>query len=293
MKKFLLYLIAIIGVVVAFALINDFATVAVIERTSTDSAYKMKRLYGTPISGEMPILGSSRAVNNYVPSLLSTNCYDYGVSGLTAHELVHHIRAVAAHSGDAPVIINIDPWGTLGGKFVGDYRLAPQSGLLGLSDRITGIRFHGALRPAVNRLLNERAAIANVSDCGAVLLKAKRTPEDWMVINAREEPMTFKFNADLEQELCDALRALAPRRAVLVVCPCSIRFMELFEGREALDAFLDRLSKIENVVVFNFYGDKSFADEDFCNTKHFTLDGARKFTRMLVGKLKDERILSD
>lgn len=282
MKKFIAYVFMLVAIVVALALVNDCIVALIAKRTESSSAYKMWRLYGGNDSDEIAILGSSRAQNCYVPSMISTNCFNYGISGCGVKELTAHVVAMSKRHGRSPVIINIDPWGLFSRKMVGDYRLAPESGMLSWADGMPGIRFHGTLRPMLNRWMNERTAAYSIVDNGAILFKEQRSAKEWEAINKREEAMSFRMESKIESDFCDAIRSLAPRKAIIVVCPCSTRFMELFTGCKELDAFLSRLSEIDNVAVANYLGSDDFSDSDFIDTKHLTLEGARKFSTKLA-----------
>jgi lysophospholipase L1-like esterase len=128
--------------------------------------------------------------------------------------------------------------------------------------------------------INSKKAVTKVVDRGAVLLKTSRSEKEWEVINSKLTSWHFEYAnwvEKFEQSMC----ALAPRKVIVVVCPCSSRKTELFTGENNLEAFLTRISKLSNVIVINYYGSDKFSDSDFTDPTHFNAEGARKFSRML------------
>lgn len=296
MSRFLKFVALVFACTVALALINDFACRWFISQSTGNPIYKMERLWQSGDKDEIAIVGSSRAQANYVPSLIGTNCFNYGCDGQGYAETLFHLTALKARGGDAPIIINFDPWWITISKeadYVGDYRLAPNSGRVCGVDAIPGIRFYGYLRKSVTDWLNARAAVTKVIDNGAVLIKTSRSSSEWEVINRKQEPYSFRR----DQESCSAfkkiLREFGPRKVYVVVAPCSKRFMELFEGRDEFDCYMKELDDVPNVTVVNMFGDYRFTDADFVDTTHLNMDGASKFTGLVIGAIKDSAKLSN
>jgi len=285
MKGFLLYCLALTLCVVALVMANDIANQWLIHASNGNTAYKMARLWHGYEKDEIPILGSSRAQGNFVPSEISPRCFDYGCDGMGLPEVVFLLREIAKRNTRAPVIVNLDPWG-FGGfdnpNFVGDYRLVPESGRIGLVDSLPGLRFHGDLRRSLTAWLNERKAVTKVIDKGAVILKNSRTADEWKVINSKLTPWSFARSEKGEKLFEAALSALAPRKAVVVVGPCCSRFMELYPSRAEFSEYLGHLATIDNVVVVNLFGSWQFTDEDFTDPTHLNINGAHKFTKMFM-----------
>ncbi|MGZ4056888.1 MAG: hypothetical protein ACXVPM_18390, partial [Bacteroidia bacterium] len=60
------------------------------------------------IQSEIPIFGSSRAAGSYIPDLLDTNCFNYGVEK-TEHLLLElFLKNEYAKKKTTPIIINFD-----------------------------------------------------------------------------------------------------------------------------------------------------------------------------------------
>lgn len=172
--------------------------------------------------------------------------------------------------------------------FVGDYRLAPNSGRVNGVDSIPGMRFYGCLRKSVTSWLNARAAVTKVIDNGAILHKNSRSSSEWKVINSKQKPHLFRKIAETCTILKGTLSSFAPRKVYIVVAPCSTRLMELFDGRDELERYMKELDNLSNVSVINMFGDDRFTDADFVDTTHLNIKGAYKFTSFLKVRLKDD-----
>ena len=285
MKHFILYCIALTLCVAVFALANDVVNLWLVRSSSGNPAYKMERLWHGYERGEIPVLGSSRAQGNFVPSEISPKCFDYGCDGMGMPEVVFLLKEIAKRHTEVPVIVNLDPWG-FGGfdkpHFVGDYRLVPESGRVGLAESLPGLRFHGALRKSLTVWLNEQKAVTKVIDNGAVILKNSRTEEEWRVINSKLTPWVFARSDKGEEAFESVLASFAPRKVIVVVGPCCQRFMELYPSYVEFDKYLDHLRTIDNVFVVNMFGSPCFTDADFTDPTHLNIVGARKFTQMFM-----------
>lgn len=284
MRRFLKYIGLIFACTVLLALVNDWACRWFISQSTGNPIYKMERLWQSGNKDEIAIVGSSRAQSNYVPSLISTNCFNYGCDGQGYAETLFHLTALKARGGDAPIIINYDPWWVTISKdvnYVGDYRLAPKSERVSDVDAIPGIRFYGYLRKSVIDWLNAKAAVTKVIDNGAVLLKNNRSRSEWEFINGKQKPYSFTLDEESCAHFKEILNGFAPRKVYVVVAPCSKRFMEVFEGRYEFAQFMDKLNDLPNVSVVNMLGDDRFTDADFVDTTHLNMNGSRKFSQLL------------
>ena len=289
MGRFLKYIGAIFFCTVLLALANDWLCRWFISQSTGNPIYKMERLWQSDDKNEIAIVGSSRAQSNYVPSLIATNCFNYGCDGLFYAETLFHLTALKARGGDAPIIINYDPWWTTISKsyrFIGDYRLAPGSGRVKGADVIPGVRLYGCLRKSVTDWLNARGSMTKVIDNGAVLLKNSRNSSEWEVINGMLKSYSFKRDEESCAIFKETLNGFAPRKVYVVVAPCARGFMELFEGRDEFECFMRELNDIPNVSVINMFGDERFEDADFVDTTHLNVNGAYKFTSFLTDAIE-------
>ena len=288
MKKFLIYFAGVALATVVLALLCDIANMYLVHHSSGNPISKMERLWQKSNNDEIPILGSSRALGNFVPSELSPKCFNYGVNGMGLSEVLFNLKALEGIEATTPIILNFDPWSKIidsDGSWVGDYRLSPQSGRSDIIDAIPGIRFYGMFRKNLTDYLNTRKAVTKVVDKGAVLLKTSRTNKEWEIINSKLKSWDFEY-VEWVNRFEESVLVLAPRNVIVVVCPCSSSKTELFTGRKNLESFLMRISKLSNVTVINYYGSDKFSDSDFTDPTHFNIEGARKFSRMLKKELR-------
>lgn len=287
MKRFVRYALTLFVAVVAMVLTVDYLNVRLICSSFGNSAYKMKRLYENPEPDEIAIVGSSRAEGNFVPSVISERCFDYGVAGMSMHEVLPILDVLRGRPTEAPVIVNLDPWGNFGHRIVADYRLAPQSGRLSFGERMPGIRFFGALRKNLVAMIDARRSVTRVIDKGASLLKVSRTESEWRAINSKMVDLEFRCDVDDQQRLITALKSFSPRRVCVVVCPCSASWMAHFLGRRELGEFLNRIKALANVKVYDYYGSPEFSDADFSDPTHFNIIGAQKFSALLKSEIAE------
>ena len=288
MKKFLIYFAGVALATVVLALLCDIANMYLVHHSSGNPISKMERLWQSTNDEEIPIIGASRALGNFYPSELSSQCFNYGVNGMHLNEVLFNLRAFKGRNYKGPIILNFDPWSVLSNNnknWVGDYRLAPKSGRSDIVDAIPGIRFYGMFRKNFTDYLNSKKAVTKIIDKGAVLLKQSRSKKEWEIINSKLTSWHFEY-ANWVEKFEQSIYALVPRKVIVVVCPCSSRKTELFTGKNNLEAFLMRITKLSNIRVINYYGSDKFSDGDFTDPTHFNVEGARKFSQMLKKELR-------
>lgn len=290
MKRFCVYAGCLMACVVFLSLLNDWIVIRLIRKSNSLMMCKMERFWQICEKDDFPILGSSRAQSNFVPSLISNRCYNYGCDGMHLPEVVFLLKGLKGRESSLPIIVNLDPWEFYGfdnPEFVGDYRLAPKSGRMLFLDRIPGVRFYGETRKAFVAYVNERKSVTKKIDNGAVLLKTSRTPNEWAVINRKLAQQKFVPDVHAAKIFENALVDLAPRKVYVVVSPCNSRFMELYENMDDLCRYLTHLAMLPNVTVVNLFGNAKFTDADFADPTHLNCDGAQKFTEILKTFIKE------
>ena len=288
MKRFLIYFGCVTLSTIILAFLCDRVNLYLVHHSTGNFIFKMERLWQkhkvlTVDDDEIPILGSSRALGNFVPSELSPKCFNYGVNGMGLNEVLFNLKALEGVESASPIILNFDPWSNLTeseGNWVGDYRLSPRSGRSEILDTIPGIRFYGMFRKNLTDFFNSKKAVTKVVDKGAVLLKTSRNDKEWTIINSKLTSWSFDYKAWVEK-FEQQIKALSPRMVLVVVCPCSSRKTELFDSRNNLESFLSRIDNLSNVTVVNYYGSDKFSDADFVDPTHFNIEGAKKFSRLL------------
>ena len=298
MKRFLLIMLGIVAWVVAWVAIYDQVNVWLVRHAPGNSVYKIERLLTKAEMSETPILGSSRAETCYVPSVLGTNVFNYGISGSCIRETLFHLRLVLERKTAGDIIVNLDPWGFAfygtekKSGFTGQYGLAAvefhvrkelPEGLVSLSDWLPGVRFQGCLRANLTAWLNARKAVTKKVDYGATLLMQSRTEDEWKVIDTELKATPFagpNAEAQVELEAIAILLKNHPRvRVFWVVAPASPSWKKLYPGNRELEKFLREMEGQNR--AFNFLMDSDFGMADFADPTHLNLDGATKFSRKL------------
>ena len=295
MKRFLLICAGLLAFYVLLAWTYDRCVLWLMRHSPSCAATKIERIVNGGGGEEVAIFGSSRALGNYVPSILSASAFNYGIDGMSLNEALILAGLYLRHCpSDSTVIINLDPWGfaepdTV--RLVGDYRLvgcsqSMRESIPGLSlswtDWMPGFRFQGTLRGVLSHYLNARWGYAKKVDNGAELLLGTRTESEWAAMKRKLEPYSFFCNSRCE-ELVESLYAnQGDHRIVWVVAPISSVHHALHENPSAMRAFLSRQARRANVSVIDFFDAiVDYPDSLFTDPIHLNVTGAEKFTRAL------------
>ena len=278
MKRFSVYLSLLFVFGVAIAMVFDFVNVALIRVSTGATAYKIAHLFENSDSNEVAIVGSSRACGHFIPSIISTNCFNYGISSMGVYEMMSLLNVLKRRGGLTPIICNLDPWGSFQRGQVADYRLVPKNGPVSTGRRIWGVRFWGSFYSNIEDFLNARYSITRLIDHGAKVQLNCRSREEWGAINARIKSETFLSDKDGENRFLALLGEFSPRKLYVVISPCSSRWNSLFKGREGLMKWIRRLQDVKNVRVINYFDSMEFSDDDFADPTHLNLQGAKKLS---------------
>lgn len=302
LKKFLLSMLGVLGVVVALLLVNDVICRGLIFASTGSIQYKMYRLFNERPKGEIAIIGSSRAQGHFVPSVLGENVFNYGLDGSSQYETVLHLRALIARNDTAPIIVNLDPWGLGSGGLQGDYSLASNRADVPTAaqklpplDASTwpGIRFWGKLRASAANQMNAKLGVTKHIDNGAILQRISRNDAEWAHINAKLKATKFGNNDDVWADLESVL--VAPHPPIcFVICPILPAWYEQFAAEqsnlEGLANLVARLKSFPSVQVIDIMTDarERFPQSTFFDPSHLNESGARQFSEELKAILSTE-----
>lgn len=301
MKKFLLFAFGLIVTFLALTFVYDGLNLALVRSSSGNGAYKMERFFSELAEDEIPILGSSRALENFAPSEIATNCFDYGIDASKPFETLFQLRDLVIRKKSGMILVNIDPWGfslfndTL---FRGDYLLAakthdvrcrlPQGVVNGL-DWLPGIRFQGRLRSNLAFAMNDRLSVTKIIDHGAVYLVIPRTDEDWATIDKTLKPTDFGLPSEACQTMLNEIARIVKSRegrlrVFFVIGPCSPSWCKLFTGGDTLRKWVKDFNAAmadSHLMVIDLFSDSDFGRKDFVDPTHLNRDGAVRFSREL------------
>lgn len=295
MRRFLLVCASLLAFYVLLAWTYDGCVLWLMRHSPSCAATKIERIVKGGEGESVAIFGSSRALGNYAPSILSSRAFNYGVDGMSLNEALVLVGLYLRHNpSDSTVIINLDPWGFAEpgkARLVGDYRLVGQSrsvrdSIPGLSicwtDWMPGFRFQGALRGVLSQYLNARWEYAKKVDNGAELLLNSRTESEWAAMKKKLEPYPFFCDSRCEEQVASLYANQGRHRIVWSVAPISSVHRALHENPSEMRAFLSRQARRANVSVVDFFDAvDDYPDSLFTDPIHLNVTGAEKFTRAL------------
>ena len=306
MKKFLLFAFGLIAVFLSLTFAYDGLNLALVRSSSGNGAYKMERFFGELDEDEIPILGSSRAQANFVPSELDARCFNYGIDGSPIGETLFQLRDLVSRKKTGAVLVNVDPWGFAffdNVTFRGGYLLAARSsavrhrlprGVVNGLAWLPGIRFQGQLRANLAAAVNTRLSVTKEIDCGAVLLRTSRTDAEWSFIDKTLKPTDFGLPSEACQAMLDEIARIVKARegrlrVVFVIGPCSPSWCKLFTGGDALRKWVKEFNvqmADSHLSVIDLFSGSDFERREFADPTHLNRDGAVRFSCELKCRLR-------
>ena len=296
MKRFVIYMFLQFCVIIVLMATSDFINKKLLLASSASPMFKMDRLYGNVPHDEIAILGSSRAEGCFAPLSISSKAFNYGLVASRFNETVFHLEEVLRREGNAPVIINLEPWGLTTGAFRGDYRsvsdvpaVKMESGIaMSYDNMIPGIRFYGELR----RNLSWTISGSKVIERGAVMLKSSRSEDEWGKIRDSSEMVAYDVDEDVKSRLSKILSSNHVHEIVFVVAPVMPFWWEKFGSKLAFSDLKEWLKTFPRVCVMDYSCDNEFGAEDFFDPIHLNEKGARRFSEKIRCQLEDKKIIS-
>ena len=262
----------------------------IIFKAETSGAYKVHRNKDMMISSEIPIFGSSRAAGSYIPDLIDTNCFNYGIEK-TEHLLFEaFLKNEYAKNKTTPIIVNMDyeSWANWIGdlcNYIPNLDDAEIQQLYKEHDKwyyhVRGLRYYGYYQYYIKNYLGTRSGKNYINKGGFFLLE--KTPESDLQeeIKRRETtPMVYYANKQAETNFYNLLAANHGRKIFVVMAPYHNSIMKGIQGKELADAYFEKIKKIPNVYFFD-YSSMPYPDSYFKNTTHLNFKGAQEFSMEL------------
>ena len=298
MKKFVIYILVIGMFATICMLACDILNRRLLLSSSVSSVYKMNRLFLSAPKDEVAILGSSRAEECFAPSRISKHAYNYGLSGSRFAETVFHLKQAVERPGDAPIIVNLDPWGIGVGAFRGDYRFVSRIPAVctendikyALGSVLPGFRFYGELR---RNLAGVVRGGSKTIDNGAILFGISRSANEWQYILDNFTIEKYVEDADVKKRLSDVLLSNTSHEIVFVVVPIMKCWWDKFEGKEDFTRLKEWLATFRHVHVIDYSSSEGYGDVDFFDPIHLNRSGAIKFSNEIRLCLKNRLIIGD
>jgi len=259
-------------------------------------AYKVNRIIHETYSNEIPIFGSSRAEGGYIPDMLGTNYFNYGLDGTGSSVMLFFLKEECKKTKKSSfIILNFDLSGfehSLGdiSNYIYNADYAPVKELLGknykTSFSIPFIKYYGQYEIYLKYYLNNRMNLTKYTNNGASIEKDKMTDARFNELVAERKRTTAFFVKDtaLINGYLKVLNDNPKRLFIFVVAPYHSSYFEKFENFPEAENFLKQLRKIKNVRVFNF-SKEIYPDSLFLNTTHVNYLGAFRFNKDLKDSL--------
>lgn len=252
-------------------------------------AYKINRILTSYNKNEIPIIGSSRAETSFIPELLGTNFFNYGLEGTQENVMLFFIEQECKKQGKTtPVIANIDLDGinTKSGDLLNYLYNSKDPEVKKLIDNyqtyysIPYIKYLGQFENYFRYYLNNRTQLTKYAKDGAFIEKIvlpKKMLDD-LIEFRRTHQDEFKNEEDLKSRFFETLRKYNNRSFIFVVPPYHSCYFSNYRNPEDAKAFLNELKSLSNVRVFDFSG-VIYPDSLFINTTHLNYNGAMRFTK--------------
>jgi hypothetical protein len=294
LTRILLPLILILGA--AGLIFNYFFEKEIILKSDICGAYKVNRIINENHSGEIPVFGSSRAAFGFIPDSLGSDYFNYGMAGTKTDVMLFFLEQECKKMKNTPwIILNFDLDGLAYGLGdISNYILNANDPdvkkLLGSEYRpeftISFIKYYGRYENYLRSYLNDRIDLTKVTDKGAALEKNAFPQKefDQLVTERKNSPTTFINDSTLQKQLLNVINTHPNRYFVFVVSPYHSSYFEKFTNLDEAHAFLNRLSSLKNVKVFDF-SKMPLPDSMFLNTTHINYKGALIFNHRLKDSL--------
>jgi hypothetical protein len=276
-------LVLIIGIPLNFALEHY-----IIFKTQITGASKVNKILSVNLLDEIPIFGSSRAQQNFVPSIINDNCYNYGIDGIQSNIWLFFLEQELKKNKNTPIIINYDLLGLIFsdgdlGNYIPNW-FATKDILENNGEFyywLPLIKYYGRYQNYLKEYVNEKINFTRVTDKGGGFQKMKQTESQFQkgILQRRNEETVFHLNEDLLLKFNELVNS-TNRKIILVISPYHKSNFIKFQNIEIANKYLNSLSKKDNIEVIdlrNYIVDEKL----FYDTKHLNYNGAIKFSKKL------------
>ncbi len=301
-KKFFLRIILPLSVVItssSYILFSIFEK-EIILKNDRSGLYKINRFITSESKEEIPILGSSRAEMAFIPSIISKNSYNYGLSGTRDNVHLALLDLELKKKRNTPIIVNFDPWGM--GEDIGDIRNylfnadVPQiKELLGdeykIQFRLPILKYFGYYENYIKGYIDYKLSKSTEQFNGEKFEYDSLPAEVFyrQVESRKEKEAIFENDSNYEQKLYSLL-SNTDRKIVFVVTPCHKSFFDALVNLDEEISFLQKLASFNNVLVLD-YGQEEYADKEYFDITHLNYKGAKRFSEKLKKDLIKNKIL--
>jgi hypothetical protein len=276
---------------VAFGMVAisiDFVcTRLVINGSATSDAARISHLIREHGS-EIPIFGTSKAYDDYIPEILGDDVFNYGMPATALDEPVALLQIECKKHKQTPIVLDLAHQGLRGiaepvrfVPFVWRPEIRQMLDRLGLMERrywVPGLRYFGSYDWFLMGYLKKTRA------------RTDKFPKklDEAIRRRLEEGFGFSSFPDQDRLLYDVIRSTPQRTFIIVISPVHPSCFANFKDPEGFARHLDKLRSFTNVVVLD-WGRMKLADDCFRDTVHLSDKGALEFSRRLADQLRTFR----
>lgn len=288
-KKFFRFLIIVLTSCIGIGIaINTVFEKCIIFQGETSGASKINRILKQSNLDEVPIFGSSRAENHFIPSIIDKNCFNYGILGTQGDIWLFFLEKELSKNKRTKIIINFDLEGLIYaqgdiGNYIPNYaettKLVRPNGKYYYN--IPFIKYFGKFESYLKYKLSESINLTKKAERGGhfkthtltearfneLVFRRKESPSQFM----KEELLFKKFNQLVQS---------TDREIYIVVGPYHKSYLESFKNINEVNAFLSSIEAFPNVTVLDLR-DKISGDSLFFDTAHLNYEGAKIFSRMV------------
>jgi hypothetical protein len=289
-KRFILRfaLPVLIALSVIFYALNWLVETELIYKYDSSGGYKVHRLLYENDLNEIPIFGSSRANGSYIPSLIDSNAYNYGLEKTEIDFLLLCLEEELTKKRVTPIIINFD-YGLFASKKGDLAHFVPSAShskvqayldtLYSFKMQIPLMKYFGHFDTYLKTFKAEKDAF-HCLNRGCFILKDPSTEDFIKSLKLRSKTKSvFKIDTNKNQQLVD-LFIQSSRKIYLVVAPYHKSFFDSYNNLEIAKEYLNSIDAIKSVQVINL-GSMNLSNDNFLNTGHVNYEGAVKFSDTL------------
>ena len=267
----------------------------VILNSEISGPYKVNRIISQTHVVEIPIFGSSRAQQCYIPDALGDNYFNYGLDGTRSDVMLFFLKEECKKQKNTPIILNFDLDGfesNIGdvSNYLYNADNAQVKELLGKHYSgiyaVPFVRYFGNFEQYVKYYLNNQLQLTRITNKGAAIAKESYPKKDFelMVSQRLHAEATFKNDGCLSAELLDLILHNPARRFIFVIAPIHSSYFSRFKNLDEAETYLSDLKKMSNIAVYNF-SKVNYPDSLFVNTTHLNYQGAVRFNAQLKDSL--------
>lgn len=251
-------------------------------------------------SDEIPIFGESRARQDYIPTEIGFNTFNYGIDGAGNDMTDTLLQIELSKPKITPVIIDMQIAGSpiLGGSdqaipYLSDARfrnMLRRNQKMIWQYYLPGLRYFGSFEWYLRNFINSRVSVSKKTIRGYDFEFEVARPDKaaFADLVKRRSQASFGYHPDEHEDrrLIAHITAHPERLFFLVYSPYHPSCFALFENTGKFQAFQETLKSHPNVVLID-WSRMHYPDDDFKDTTHFLQSGASDFSRKLSLKIRE------